>query len=144
MRKAAPDRAAVAHRPVGDAAGDAGHHAVGDIGDPAILDIRMGHAGADDKRTVRPVDPAQFRDPGYVDYPIRLDQAEIKHRAERLPARHDLCRAVGVRDHRQRGGEVAGPLHHEARGLHEAAFLSVAFERAARTASTMRLGVIGE
>ena len=144
MGEAPPDRAAVAHRPVGDAGGHAGHHAVGDIGDPAILDIRVGHAGADDERAAVPVDPPQLRHAGDVDDAVGLDQPEIEHRSERLAAGHDLGRPVRAGDHGERGGKVAGPLHGEARRLHEAAVLSEAVGRAARTASTMRRGVIGE
>ena len=47
MGQAAADRAAIAHRAIGDAGRDCAHGAVGDVGNAAVLDIGMGDAGAE-------------------------------------------------------------------------------------------------
>ena len=53
MREAAADRAAIAHRPIGDAARDAGHDLADAARHRAILDRGMGRAGADAQHVAR-------------------------------------------------------------------------------------------
>ena len=86
MRQAAADRAAVAHRAIGDAARDAGH----DLADPArhrtILDRRVRRAGADAHDAARDRNAGIVRQMAQVGDRVGLRQAQIEQRPQRLRA----------------------------------------------------------
>ena len=94
MGQAAADRAAVAHRAIGDRAGDRGQGAIGGIGHAAVLDVGVGDAGADQKTVVLGLDAQQLGHGCDVDQQVGLRQAQIQHRPERLAAGQKLRRKV--------------------------------------------------
>ena len=88
------------------AAGDPLHGAARDIGDASILDVAMGDAGADHEFVAAAFRLLQFGKPRDIDDQIRLDQAQIQHRAERLAAGDDLGRVLGLGHQSDRGVQV--------------------------------------
>src|ERR1700690_1007592 len=141
MTERSPDRATVADRPVGNGAGNPLHGAARYVGYSAILDVAMRDTGADDEFIAAAFGPFQFGKPGYVDDQIRLDQPQIEHRPQRLPAGNDLGRAVRPGHQGKRGLHVGWTIVGERCRLHAA---DLSASRAASTASTMRRGEIGE
>ena len=125
VREASADRAAIAHRPIGDAAGDGGHPSGRGVRGDAVLDLGMGDRRAINERV------AFIGRPPHVDGARNVDQAlwthkpEIEHRSEGLAAGGDRLRAAG------------GPGVCESGGLHWAA----PFARA--SAASTCYGVIG-
>ena len=80
------------------------------------------------------LDLAEFGDAGEIDEQIGLDEPQIEHRPERLPAGEKLDRDVVAGAERQGGGDVAGALVVEGDRLHGALL------PAAAIASRMRRG----
>ena len=141
MAKRATDRAAVAHRAIGNVGRDRAQGATGHIGRAPVLDIGMRDQGAEHQLAAGELGPLELGKAGNVDQQLRLHQPQIEHRPERLAAGDDLRRTVGRSEHRQRSVQVAWAFVAEGCRLH-AALLSAA--RAASTASTTRCGVIGD
>ncbi len=139
VRERAADRAPVANGAVGDSARDPPHRIARDVGNPPVLDVAMRDAGADHELVAAPVGVFEFGKAGNVDDQIRLDQAEVEHRAERLPAGHDLGGALGFCHQGDRRIQACRPLIGEGCGFH-----ACRLSRASSTASTSRRGEIGE
>ena len=137
MDQAAANGAPVAHGTIGDRAGDCGQGAIGGIWHPAVLDVRVGDAGADQKTIVLGLDAQQIGHRCDVDQEVRLCQAEIEHRSERLAAGQKLHRKVLALQKCDRIGQSRRPRIIESCGLHAASL-------ALWIASKMRRGVMGE
>ena len=136
MREAAADRAAVAHRAIGDAAGNALQEPAEMIGNAAVFDVGVGDAGADFEMILAVVDRSQFGNRRDIDQQFGLRQTQVQHRPERLPARQNLRKAVRLSEQHGRVGKRGRPLVVECDGLHDARL-------ALAIASRMRRGVIG-
>ena len=90
MRNASADRAAIAHRAIGDAAGDVTEQAGEMIRNAPVFDVGMGDAGADLEVVACIGHRGELRDGRDVDQQIGLGQAEVQHRPKRLAAGEDL------------------------------------------------------
>ena len=75
MTEGSADRAAVAHRAVGDGAGNPLHGAARHIGYSSVLDVAMRDAGADHELVAAAFGLFQFGKPGDIDDQIRLAPA---------------------------------------------------------------------
>ena len=121
------------------------------VGHAAVFDIGVGDAGADLKVVARIGHRGELGDRGDVDQQIRLGEAKVQHRAERLAARQDLGEAAALAEQIGGVGERDGPLVVERDGLHGDATAgaklfsrdSVSARFALASAARMRRGVIG-
>ena len=102
MRKASANGAAIAHRAIGDAAGNLAKQAARRVGNASVLDIGVGDAGAE-VEVIWPVgDRRQFGYRRDVDQEVGLGKAQIQHRPQRLAARQGLRKDLRLAE--QRGG----------------------------------------
>ena len=67
MAERSADRAAIAHRAIGDVGGDALHGAARDVGNAAVLDVGMGDAGAEHQFVAATLGLLELGEPGDVD-----------------------------------------------------------------------------
>src|SRR5678815_1576922 len=98
----------------------------------------MGNAASDRDSVGGLLDLFELGNRGDVDQQVGLYQAQIQHRAERLPAGQKLHRDVLACTERAGGGEVAGAFVIEAYRFH------VVLRPACAMAVRIRRGVMGE
>src|SRR3984885_358665 len=141
MAERASDGAAVANRPIGDRARNTLHRAARDIGYSSVLDVAMGDTGADHELIAMAFGSLQFGKSGYVDNQLRFDQPQVEHRAQRLTSGNNLGRSACSGHQGKRGVQIGGTFIGERCRFHAA---DLSASRAARMASTIRRGEIGE
>src|SRR5258705_11983129 len=98
----------------------------------------MGNAASDRDSLGGFLNPFELGNRGDVDQQVGLYQAQIQHRAERLPARQKFHHDVVAGTEREGGGEVARAFVIEAYRFH------VVLRPACAMAVRIRRGVIGE
>ncbi len=118
MRQAAADGAAVAHRAIGDGAGDMRQQPGGDIGYPSVLDLSVRHAGADGEHVVLDRRLAQLVEARDINDVLGLRQSKIEQGTERLSSRDDARVLRGLVESTDRVREQLGAKICELRGLH--------------------------
>ena len=91
MGETAADRAAIAHRAIGDAGRHRAHRAAGDVRHAAVLDIGVGDAAAE-RSSASGVCSTRLSSAMAVmsTKQVGLHQPQIEHRTERLAAGDDL------------------------------------------------------
>ena len=137
MGDAAADGSPVAHRAVGDLPGDEAHHAVGGIGNLAVLDLRVGDARPDDETVAFLGDCLQRVELADFHHQVGLGETQVHHRPERHSPAERLVEPVGRAEEADGVGDVAGARVIEFGRFHAASPCAPAI--AART----RLGDIG-
>src|SRR5579872_1247246 len=86
MHDAAANGAPIAHRAISNSRRYLAQSTVGRVWHAAVLDVGMRNAASEHDRTGRFLDALKLGDGGNVDDEVGLDQPQIKHRSERLPA----------------------------------------------------------
>ena len=123
MRDAAPDRAPVSDRTVGDSARRSRQPSVAGVRYDAVLNLRVGDGGSVANRLSVVMTVPQVGAGANVDEEIGLGKPQVQHRTERLSSREEFCESVRSGQRLDRVHCVPGANVVKGHGLHETALI---------------------